>query len=169
MWENLEIPFQAWVIFSTILLGEKTVYNFRLKWNISKKKYEWASNCFFRRPLIFKLQQEILKLNSIYASWSSPKTALNLFKSIFCNPLFLSAIFCKPVHSFNWSEKQQLKKYGSKFEIGTMTIRFIQPLAPRPIIPLSTLCPWSPGPHVLITFITFLQIKGGYLIYFIIT
>ena len=29
--------------------------------------------CFAPRPLIFKLQQEVLKFNDIFVSWSSPK------------------------------------------------------------------------------------------------
>ena len=30
-------------------------------------------------------------------------------------------------------------------------------------------CPPAPGPYILITFIAFLQIEAGYLIYFLIT
>ena len=32
-----------------------------------------ATHSFAPRPLIFKLQQEVLKLNGIFVSWSSPK------------------------------------------------------------------------------------------------
>ena len=32
--------------------------------------------CFALRPLIFKLQQEVLKFNNLCVSWSSPKTDL---------------------------------------------------------------------------------------------
>ena len=35
-----------------------------------------ASHSFAPRPLIFKLQQEILKFDDICVSWSSPKTDL---------------------------------------------------------------------------------------------
>ena len=33
-----------------------------------------ATHSFAPRPLIFKLQQEVLKFNDICVSWSSPKT-----------------------------------------------------------------------------------------------
>ena len=40
-----------------------------------------ASHSFAPRPLIFKLQQEILKFDDICVSWSSPKTDLEqIFK-----------------------------------------------------------------------------------------
>ena len=32
-----------------------------------------ATQNFAPRPLIFKLQQEVLKFNDIFVSWSSPK------------------------------------------------------------------------------------------------
>ena len=35
------------------------------------------------KPLIFKLQQEVLKFNDIFVSWSSPKTDL---ETNFLNP-----------------------------------------------------------------------------------
>ena len=35
---------------------------------------EKATHSFAPRPLIFKLQQEVLKFNDICVSWSSPKT-----------------------------------------------------------------------------------------------
>ena len=35
-----------------------------------------VSHIFASRPLIFKLQQEVLKLNDICVDWSSPKTDL---------------------------------------------------------------------------------------------
>ena len=38
-----------------------------------KKK---ATNIFAPRPLIFKFQQEVVKFNDIYVSWSSPNTDL---------------------------------------------------------------------------------------------
>ena len=34
------------------------------------------NNSFATRPLIFKLQQEVLKFNDICLNWSSPKTGL---------------------------------------------------------------------------------------------
>ena len=40
------------------------------------KKNEKATHSFAPRPLIFKLQQEVLKLSDICVSWSSPKTDL---------------------------------------------------------------------------------------------
>ena len=40
-------------------------------WNNRKIKHNFAP-----RPLIFKLQQEVLKFNDICVSWSSPKTDL---------------------------------------------------------------------------------------------
>ena len=44
-----------------------------LKRHNSKLK---AKHSFVPRPLIFKLQQEVLKFNEICVSWSSPKTDL---------------------------------------------------------------------------------------------
>ena len=35
-----------------------------------------ATHSFALSPLIFKLQQEVLKFNDIYLSWGSPKTDL---------------------------------------------------------------------------------------------
>ena len=35
-----------------------------------------ATHSFAPRPLIFKLQQEVLKFNDICVNWSSPKTDL---------------------------------------------------------------------------------------------
>ena len=35
-----------------------------------------TTNSFAPRPLIFKLQKEVLKFNGICVSWSSPKTDL---------------------------------------------------------------------------------------------
>ena len=37
---------------------------------------EKPTHSFAPRPLIFKLQQEVLKFNSIFVSWSSPETDL---------------------------------------------------------------------------------------------
>ena len=39
--------------------------------NLNNRK---ATHSFAPRPLIFKLQQEVLKFNDICVSWSSPKT-----------------------------------------------------------------------------------------------
>ena len=36
------------------------------------------TQAFFPRPLMFKLQQEVLKFNDICVSWSSPKTDLDI-------------------------------------------------------------------------------------------
>ena len=44
-----------------------------LKRHNSKLK---AKHSFVPRPLIFKLQQEVLKFNDICVGWSSPKTDL---------------------------------------------------------------------------------------------
>ena len=51
---------------------------------------------FVTRPLIFKLQQEVLKSNDICVTWSSPKTdlvtnLLNLENSSFENVSFLNS------------------------------------------------------------------------------
>ena len=35
-----------------------------------------ATHSFASRPLILKLQEEVLKFNDIWVSWSSPKTDL---------------------------------------------------------------------------------------------
>ena len=35
-----------------------------------------ATQCFAPRRMIFRLQQEVLRLNDICVSWSSPKTNL---------------------------------------------------------------------------------------------
>ena len=35
-----------------------------------------ATHSFAPRPLIFKLQQKVLKFNDVSVSWSSPKTKL---------------------------------------------------------------------------------------------
>ena len=37
-----------------------------------------VTHSFAPRPLIFKLQQEVLKFNDICVSWSSPKTGLEI-------------------------------------------------------------------------------------------
>ena len=41
--------------------------------NLNNRKPTYS---FVPRPLIFKLQQKVLKFNDIYVSWSSPKTNL---------------------------------------------------------------------------------------------
>ena len=41
-----------------------------------------TAHAFAPKPLIFKLQEEVLKFNDIYVSWSSPKTDL---ETNFCN------------------------------------------------------------------------------------
>ena len=40
------------------------------------KQLRKATHSFAPRPLIFKLQQEVLKFNDICVSWSYPKTDL---------------------------------------------------------------------------------------------
>ena len=40
------------------------------------KNNKKATHSFAPRPLIFKLQREVLKLNEICVSWSFPKTEL---------------------------------------------------------------------------------------------
>ena len=67
------------------------------KRNINRKK---GSHVFFPRPLIFKFQQDVLKINDICVSWSLPRTDremnfLNLEiealrKSVFLNRNYLS-------------------------------------------------------------------------------
>ena len=48
--------------------------------NASKTKYKQkeASDGFFRKLLIFKLQNEVLKVNDNYMRWKSPKIDLKL-------------------------------------------------------------------------------------------
>ena len=43
---------------------------------IQNKNNRKATHSFAPRPLIFKLQQEVLKFNNICVSWSSQKTDL---------------------------------------------------------------------------------------------
>ena len=45
------------------------------KINIIEKPHT-QTHSFASRSLIFKLQQEVLKFNNIYMSWSSPETNL---------------------------------------------------------------------------------------------
>ena len=54
------------------------MYSFTLKRHNSfqNKNNRKATHSFAPRPLIFKLQREVLKFNDIYVSWSSPKTDL---------------------------------------------------------------------------------------------
>ena len=44
--------------------------------SFQNKNNRKATDSFAPRPLIFKLQQEVLKFNDIWVSWSSPKTDL---------------------------------------------------------------------------------------------
>ena len=44
--------------------------------SFQNKNNRKATHSFAPRPLIFKLQQEVLKFNDICVSWSSPKTDL---------------------------------------------------------------------------------------------
>ena len=44
--------------------------------SFQNKNNRKATDSFAPRPLIFKLQQEVLKFNDICMSWSSPKTDL---------------------------------------------------------------------------------------------
>ena len=53
------------------LFDFKTSYNSFKNQNNTKGTHKFAP-----RPLIFMLQQEVLKFNNIYVSWSSPKTDL---------------------------------------------------------------------------------------------
>ena len=58
--------------------------------NLNNRK---ATHSFATRPLIFNLQQEVLKFNDICLSWSSPKTDLvtnflNLENRSFENVIF---------------------------------------------------------------------------------
>ena len=63
-----------------------------------------ATHSFTPRPLIFKLQEDILKLNDICVSWISPKTGLvrnsfKLRKSDFENVSFSQYTLGKPMDS----------------------------------------------------------------------
>ena len=53
---------------------------FCLNGNASKTKYKQkgVSDGFFRKLLIFKLQNEVLKVNDNYMRWKSPKIDLKL-------------------------------------------------------------------------------------------
>ena len=44
--------------------------------SLNLKTHRKIAHSFAHRPLIFKLQQEVLKFNDICVSWSSPKTNL---------------------------------------------------------------------------------------------
>ena len=57
-------------IFSNKMQDSLTLkrYNSFQNWNNRKATHSFAS-----RPLTFKLQQEVLKFNDIFVSWSSPK------------------------------------------------------------------------------------------------
>ena len=50
--------------------------------SFQNENYRKATQCFAPRPLIFKLQQEVLKFNYICVNYSSPKTDL---ETIFSN------------------------------------------------------------------------------------
>ena len=64
--------------------------------SFQNQKKRKATQSFTPRPLIFKLQQEILKLNDIFVSWSPPKlTWWQIFKprkSKFWERQFFSSI-----------------------------------------------------------------------------
>ena len=44
--------------------------------SFQNKNNRKATHSFARRPLIFKMQQVVLKFSGICVSWSSPKTGL---------------------------------------------------------------------------------------------
>ena len=83
-------PMKKWV---TILLKTTCLKK-------TKHKQKKGSHVFFPRPLIFKFQQDVLKINDICVSWSLPRTDremnfLNLEiealrKSVFLNRNYLS-------------------------------------------------------------------------------
>ena len=51
------------------------LYELNHKVRLSKPGYfHTAIHSFTHRPLIFNLQQEVLKFSDIYVSWSSPNT-----------------------------------------------------------------------------------------------
>ena len=54
-----------------------------------------VTHSFVSRPLIFKLQQEVLKFNDIYVSWSSPKTNLVTNFLSLENRSFENVSFCQ--------------------------------------------------------------------------
>ena len=51
--------------------------------SFQNKNNRKATLSFAPRPLIFKLQQEVLKFNGICVSWSTPKTDLETIESKF--------------------------------------------------------------------------------------
>ena len=53
------------------------LFDFKTSYNSFKNQNNRkGTHSFAPRPLIFMLQQEVLKFNNIYVSWSSPKTDL---------------------------------------------------------------------------------------------
>ena len=66
--------------------------------NSYQKKIIKATHSFASRPLIFKLQQDVLKYNDVYVSWSSLKTDLlanflNLKIEVLRTSVFLNSNF----------------------------------------------------------------------------
>ena len=54
-----------------------------------------ATHIFAPRPLIFNLQQEVLKFNDINVSWSSPKSDLMINFLNLENQSFENVSFCQ--------------------------------------------------------------------------
>ena len=49
------------------------LFDFKRDNSFQNERNRKATHSFAPRPLIFKLQQEVLKFNDIFVSWSSPK------------------------------------------------------------------------------------------------
>ena len=68
----------------TFLFNKKGgFFDFKLHYSFQNQNNRKATLAFAPRPLIFKLQQEVLKFSDTCVSWSSPKTDLVAY---FLNP-----------------------------------------------------------------------------------
>ena len=89
-----------------------------------------------------------------------PKAVLKNFAIFYRKTLVMESLFikkrlqhrCFPVNIAKFSRTHILKKM-----LMYEAIRFLQAPAPGPIMRLPALSPPAPGPHVLLTFIVFLQ------------
>ena len=98
-----------------------------LEWNISKMKHEYKkpSHCFLPTPLIFKLQQEVLKFNEICVNWSLPKTDLETNFLNLENPSFEKVSF--HWHSFTYEHRriQAMSRYANA-KVTTIVVRLLK-------------------------------------------
>ena len=92
-----------------------------------------STRAFFSRPLIFKLQEEVLKFNDICVSWSCPKTGLetnflNLNNWSIEKVKFFSVVTFNLINLFisliklkRTSIKHPIKEHRCKFKINELT------------------------------------------------